>query len=272
MAETAVGIVDTWIPEKLVMRGIKLMIGIYGFIGVICIVLVLMYCIDYYASTVWDTYPRFDGVFLWIIISLNTLGALIGFYGTFKFGPIDEQMEDLEKQNENLQKELDSVDNEVTDLNQSITSFEEQIGSIISNEHDLNAQITAFTKLENALKAEARSNNTEIVNFLKEVQTLFTEFKKLQTQVEKANLLNLFYELEFRGDDEEGLSKSEFKIFMSRLDKQTAANFNKTFEEMDLNGDGTIDLNEFQRELEDMYDKINTKIEVGEKGKKKKKK
>eukprot|EP01083_Nonionella_stella_P309639 1097435_1 len=53
-----IGIVDTWIPEKLVMRGIKLMIGIYGFTGVICIVLILMYCIDYYASTVWDTYPR----------------------------------------------------------------------------------------------------------------------------------------------------------------------------------------------------------------------
>ena len=112
--------------------------------------------------------------------------------------------------------------------------------------------------MEMALKAEAKENNTEIVKFLREVQSVFGEFKLLQIQVQKANLLNLFYELEYKHDDEEGLDEEEYKMLLSRLDIETR-NKLKSFREMDQNGDGTIDLKEFQLEMDRIFNQMNTK-------------
>ena len=89
---------------------------------------------------------------------------------------------------------------------------------------------------------------------MEDVRILFMHFKELQIQVEKANLLKLYYELEFMDDDNDGLNKSEYEHFLSRLDLETAAKFKtKTFEQMDKNNDGTIDLNEFQQHIDRIY-------------------
>merc|ERR1712048_153350 len=103
-----------------------------------------------------------------------------------------------------------------------------------------------------------------------EVQALFAEFKMMQVQVEKTNLLNLFYEIEFRDDDEEGLNRKEYDMFMARLDEQTAAKF-KSFNEMDINGDNNIDMNEFQSELDRIYNRVSAISKLKSKRKDKKK-
>merc|ERR1712129_504673 len=78
--------------------------------------------------------------------------------------------------------------------------------------------------------------------------------KTMQVEVDKTNLLNLFYEIEFRDDGADGLNENEYKIFTGRLDDATAAKF-KSFREMDINGDGNIDMDEFQTELDRIYNR-----------------
>merc|ERR1711933_380948 len=88
------------------------------------------------------------------------------------------------------------------------------------------------------------------------------------------NLLNLFYELEFNDDDIPGLSQYEYQTFLARLDEDIASKFKfKTYEQMDVNGDGTIDLEEFQAELDRIYNRMDesTKLKENRVSNKKKK-
>ena len=78
----------------------------------------------------------------------------------------------------------------------------------------------------------------------------------------------MFYELEFRDDNIEGLNQNEFKQFKARLDEETAKKF-RTFKELDVDGNGTIDIDEFQKELNRIFNTLNTKL-GGYKRKKKK--
>lgn len=264
--EDAVNIVDVIVPQKLIRWIIGFVITIYGFVGIFSIILLIVYCLNYFVSTVYRSYSNYDYIFLYTIIGLISFGAFIGLYGTFKYGEIDEQMEVLDKENKKLTKQIKaaSTDNEL--LGNSISAFNLQVDTIMDNKSDLKSQIKAFQRLENELKQESKSNNQEIIEFLKEVQKLFREFKILQTTVERANLLSLFYELEFRDDDIEGLSRSEFEKFKSRLDNETAKKF-RHFDLLDTNGDETIDMNEFERECDRIFNTLSTKSMFGFKSK-----
>ena len=242
-ARNAADLVDKLVPQKLVRWTVRFIMFVYGFIGILSLLLLVFYCMDYFISFWYSDYSSYDYVFLYSIIGLCSVGAFLGLYGTFKFGEIDEQMQILKSSNENLKTQVHNVADTGEKLKDSIEEFQNQVDSIMDNENDLKAQIKAFQKLEQTLKSESKSNNAEIVGFLRDVQTLFRDFKVLQVQVEKTNLLNLFYEIEFRDDDIEGLNENEYEMFLARLDDETASKFKmKSFKEMDVNGDGTIDL------------------------------
>merc|ERR550539_489580 len=271
-ARNAADLVDLIVPQQFVRWTVRFIMFVYGFIGILSLLLLIFYCMDYFISFWYSDYSSYDYVFLYTIIGLCSVGAFIGLYGTFKFGEIDEQMQILKSSNEALKAQVNNVADTGDKLKDSIDQFQNQVDSIMDNENDLKAQIKAFQRLEQTLKSESRSNNAEIVGFLKDVQTLFRDFKVLQIQVEKTNLLNLFYEIEFRDDDIEGLNENEFDMFLGRLDDETASKFKlKSFEEMDVNADGTIDLNEFQAELDRIYNRMDASTMLKTKGKKRKK-
>jgi len=262
-------IVDKMIPPRLMSWAIKIILAIYSVIGVFCLTLLVLFCVAYLASYQYQYGSSFFKLFLYIIIGIITFGALFGMYATFKFGEIDEQLLELKEHNRQLDEQVKSVAADGDNLASSINAFSAQVDVIMDNESDLKSQIKAFNRLENELKAEARSNNKEIVQFLQDVQLLFREFKALQITVEKANLLQLFYEIELRDDGSDGLNKNEYEIFMARLDPETAQKF-KSFREMDRNGDGNIDIDEFQTELNRIYDRLD--LVVSKKGRKNAKK
>ena len=215
---------------------------------------------DLFASAVVD--DKYDGwnrdIWLRTVIGLISVGAMLGMYVTFKFGGVDEEIDALKEQNKVLMAALQDVVVDPAELQNALAQFQEQIDLICDNKLDLERQVGALDRLEKDLKAEARNNTPDIGRFLREVQGIFAEFKLLQIQVQQANLLNLFYELEFRDDDEEGLNQVEYNELVSRLDAATAEKM-KRFESIDINGDGTIDLGEFQHEIDRIFKKINTK-------------
>ena len=158
-AENAVNIVDVILPQKIVRGAMTLIIGLYGFVGVFSVALLIAYCLDYFVSTVYSTYSSYDYVFIYVLIGLITVGSLIGLYGTFKYGEIDEQMAHLEHENKKLSKRIKNVSAHGTALKTSVNAFQAQVDMIMDNKQDLKSQIKAFQTLENQLKLESKSNN-----------------------------------------------------------------------------------------------------------------
>eukprot|EP01084_Bolivina_argentea_P156274 272337_1 len=258
-AANASDIVDYIIPVKLVRFTIALVVFLYGCIALICIVTLIVYCANHFVATFYDNYNEHENIFLQVIIGLCTGGSVLGLYGTFKYGAVDEQIQILHYQNAELKDKIRDIEHiKEFELQEHIREFELHADGIKENQNDLKAQIKAFSKLESALKSQSKTDNAEMTAFVKKVSTLFSEFKTLQREVEKANLLSLFYELEFSDDNVECLNETEYEMFIGRLDVDTASKFKmRSFKELDKNNDKTIDINEFQSELDRIYKRMN---------------
>eukprot|EP01083_Nonionella_stella_P128839 390529_1 len=128
----------------------------YGFIGLICIITLIVYSANHFVATFYNTYDEHDEIFLWVIIGLCTTGSTLGMYGTFKYGAVDEQMQILQFQNAELKDSIKDVAVETENLQEHIKEFELQVDGIKENENDLKAQIKSFSKLESELKKQSR--------------------------------------------------------------------------------------------------------------------
>ena len=90
---------------------------------------------------------------------------------------------------------------------------------------------------------------------------LFAEYEYIKFQNEKAHLLSLFYDMQNADDDEDGLSPAEFKYLLYDLDEHILERFSE-FDQFDLNGDGVIDINEFETVLDNVYRDIFPNVQM----------
>ena len=82
---------------------------------------------------------------------------------------------------------------------------------------------------------------------INDVNSMYTNMKNTILSNTRAGILSAYYDAALR-DDEEGMSKSEYKRFLARLDKKTRSIFKSfgSFESI-AGEDLLIDLDEFQQ-------------------------
>ena len=103
----------------------------------------MVYIFDLYASK-WagEVYGSSrGGIILRIVIALVSVGAILGMYVTFKFGDIDEQIDELQKQNAGLVSSLEAVAVDSDDLKDALDAFQTGVDSICENKADLQSQV-----------------------------------------------------------------------------------------------------------------------------------
>jgi len=270
---------DNVLPESLVRKIVRLLVSLYGCIGCFCILALVLYCLDLLAASAIESI-EYDGYGEHILrgaIGLISVGALLGMYVTFKFGAMDEQLDRMEQENKEMLNEVKGLRDDGVRMANAVQAFDSQLDEMKDSEKKLKSQIESLDELEDELKGISTENNEEIQKWMTEVKQVFGEFQSLQILLQKANLLNLFYEMECRDDTHDGLNKEEYEAFLFRLDQQTRVKMKKTFGEMDADGDGILNLGEFQDALEKLIkmpdEPMNDTTEkAGKKGKKSKKK
>merc|ERR1711933_590678 len=148
----------------------------------------------------------------------------------------------MKEENEKLGGAIHKTDKDAEELENAMAVFLRRVESQKPS-FDVNPQVETFEKFQKDLREKTRGNSEEIDKLLKEVQKEFEEFQSLQIQLQRANLLNLFYELEGRGNDKEGLDENEYNLLLSRLDLDTAEKMGK-FKDWDkgLGRNGNINL------------------------------
>ena len=254
----ACNIVDNIISQQFIQWTIRFILIVYGSIGSLSLLLLIFYSLDYFITFWYSEYSSFDYVFLYSLIGLCSIGALIGMYGTCVFGQILHQIQSISTSNENLKKYAQSASNHTSVIEKSRDMFQFRIDSILESDQYLKAQIASFRELEKCLKSiTSKSNNSKIIALQNHTQILLRQLKQLKMEIERTKVLNLFCSLQFGDDDDEGLNEYEYKVFINRLDDEIKSKFKlKTFKDMDHNGDGTIDLAEFQAELDKIYNRM----------------
>ena len=97
---------------------------------------------------------------------------------------------------------------------------------------------------------------------LDDLNKQYDDMEYLIYENEKAHLTSIYFEASLR-DGKSGLTEKEYKRFLKMLSNKTRKEFEQQggFQYMDIDGDGIVDLDEFQKMLETVLQVINEKEE-----------
>jgi len=239
------------VGDKVLTWVVTALLFMYGSISLLAVGVLLLFFVLFFLDrfSISSLGAGIENILLVVWTCIVGIGLFLCLILKYRFGRIEEQIEILKTSNRDMTMNVERITKKGSTLRDLVKDIHSQAEHLSRHKNALKSQAAAFDRLESALRTESKANNFEITYLLKEVQDVFRDFARLQREVETADLLNLFYELEFRGDGDKGLNEAELQMLLSRCDESTAAKFS-TFEETDKNKDGNIDTKEFQKEVE----------------------
>jgi len=216
----------------------KLIVPFFVILAIICVVLTVLGAIS--------ILTQISAVFEILLCAL--IGSSAGALGVYKFGTMEEQIERLSGENSKYEGELGKLRSTTSRLKTEVTSVQASVGGLEKSVDEYQEQLKGFEPLKDELKS-VHGDNQEIHDLLESTNRLFDDMSRIAIQNEKAHLLSIYYECEFR-DSSDGMSKDEYIRFLGRLSKPQRLKFEKlgTFEEL-AGADGIIDVQEFQQIL-----------------------
>jgi len=182
-----------------------------------------------------------------LIIFLTTLvSVFIATWGTFKFGTIEMHIQRFKKQNNAFSLEIEDLRKENVRLKSNVQMVHKSVGNLKRESTNLDENIAAFDELRESLQ-DIAGDHEDMNKMINNLLNMSNNMRELSNANMKAQLLNQYYEFEFR-DDNAGMSRNEYKRFLNCLDNETRLKFEnaKSFRNLDVDGDGNIDVKEFQ--------------------------
>ena len=174
---------------------------------------------------------------------------------TFKFGTVTSNIERLKVQTHALSEKVDGF-REVQEVLQSeIKVLKTTLRQINTEKNELFKCVDKFDKLGAELEKNSATKSSAFTREVNKMSDdLWREYEYIKLQNEKADLLKLFYEQQGL-DGEDGLSPTEYEYLVFNLDENIREIF-PSFEEFDENGDGVIDIFEFDDVLDRVYKQL----------------
>ena len=173
------------------------------------------------------------------------------YLGVWKWGTVQMQIDKFKGENAKYESQLlqlssvkDRVANEVKGMQQSVDKLNKDVDSLQASLHE-------YDQLKQELE-EICGDNQDLNDMINDINGMCSGIKAAVVQNQRSHILQIYYSVQFK-DKDQGLSKSEYKRFRAKLDKETRARFDKRGNFETLSGvDHVIDLAEFQDILEDI--------------------
>eukprot|EP00485_Elphidium_margaritaceum_P011563 CAMPEP_0202686748 /NCGR_PEP_ID=MMETSP1385-20130828/2517_1 /ASSEMBLY_ACC=CAM_ASM_000861 /TAXON_ID=933848 /ORGANISM="Elphidium margaritaceum" /LENGTH=365 /DNA_ID=CAMNT_0049341395 /DNA_START=21 /DNA_END=1118 /DNA_ORIENTATION=+ len=244
------------LPKKLLQLTQYTILFGFGLITLCGFAALLFYILDQAAAVFdadLDQYLIYVGI---IVVVLTEIGCLIGCFVSFKFGTVSSNIDLLKDQTHKIADNVADFREIREMLKSQVNELKSTLRQINTEKNELYKTVNKFDKLSESLQdKDGKSKHTA---FAEECSTmvddLYGQFEKIKLANDKANLLKIFYDKQ--GDDgEDGLNPTEYEYLMFDLDEDIRERF-PTFEEFDINGDGVIDIFEFEQKLDELYEKI----------------
>eukprot|EP01084_Bolivina_argentea_P094408 169716_1 len=199
-------------------------------------------------------------VYFFIIFAVNLIGSCVGLVGVYNWGPVSEVINFFQQQNETFGSNIKQLNQIQVLLKKEVQAIQFSISKTTQTNHDLEQNLSQFDKLESELRM-ACDQNVNLVDFLDEVNKQCADLKQITYQNEKTQLLSIYLEISSRCSKRFGqasLTKDGYNRFLSRLNNVTRNEFELQggFEVMDTNGDGRVDVEEFEKMFDVVWDSI----------------
>jgi len=184
---------------------------------------------------------------------------------------------DLLKQNidqfdgltETLRQTHASLETQNTELKESVNGLAEQNDKLeetltaMTSQYDiLQEEMEKFAELRESLSSFAADSNEDLSQMVQKTMTKFDAMDSLMHDNEVVLLQQLAADVEFL-DESDGMSEKEWNRFHTRLPKRYRRIVDDqgwTFQSLDRNGDGTIDVQETSSIIQDLIRENENKI------------
>ena len=182
------------------------------------------------------------------ILGASSFLSMFSAYMIYLAGSMDDQIDRLEEENDNYQNELAKVTQTRQKLGNENDKLENTVGHLKTDADVLDEKSKEFEGLVDDLGGIAQEHE-DIHEVLSKTGKLFKQVRKVMIQIEKSQLLTMYYECAFR-DNDDTMDKNEYIRFLARLGKEERKRFKElgSFEFL-AGDDGCIDLKEFEHFL-----------------------
>ena len=193
---------------------------------------------------------------IWGLILALLIGSILGMYGIYKYGVINDHIDDMKIQNDDYKNELKKLQRQNDKFKKEVKTLKVTVTELEHDAKQLAEQTEKFEGLVDELK-EISKENKDIVNILDDTNKIFSDMRKVVLENERAHLLTAFYECAFR-DDDNAMDKSEYQRFLVRLSKKQRIRFKElgSFESL-ADETGHIDIVKFQDILEIVLEDVD---------------
>eukprot|EP01084_Bolivina_argentea_P024390 45451_1 len=250
--EREIDIEEAQLDEEI--DGYNKFIDVFGYMipyiyGVFFTVLLGLY-VTGFVQKVWKQY------LIWGMIGLLFLGSLLGMYAVYKYGVIDDHIDDMKIQNDDYKNELKKLKRQNEKFKTEVKGLKTTVSELEHDAQKLAEQTDKFEGLVGELK-EISKENDDINNILDDTNKIFADMKKVVLENERAHLLTAFYECAFR-DDDNAMDKKEYMRFLVRLTKKQRLRFQElgNFEQL-ADETGHINIDKFQDILEIVLEDVD---------------
>ena len=197
-----------------------------------------------------------DSVDGWVtfcfVIIATVVFSIIAALGVYKWGTVEEQIEIFKQENNKYEQEIDELRSTKEQLSGEVSKLQETTHALNRDVDNLKSTLSQYDELKESLQ-EICGDNQELNDLINDVNSMYSNMKNTILSNTRAGILSAYYDAALR-DDEEGMSKSEYKRFLARLDKKTRSIFKSFGIESIAGDDNIIDLNEFQQLVEKLLE------------------
>ena len=122
------------------------------------------------------------------LILLLYIGAILGMYGIYKYGVINDHIDDMKVQNDDYKYELKKLKKTNEKFKREVKTLKITVSELEHDATQLAEQSEKFEGLVDELK-EISKENKDIVNILDETNKIFSDMRKVVLENERAHLL-----------------------------------------------------------------------------------
>lgn len=195
-----------------------------------------------------------------LIIALTLYGSLLGQFGTVTFGVMGEYVNHFKDQNDEYEIENGKLKKTNEKLKSEVDRIEMSITELTKSTEQLKQRLQEFEGIRQHLSGICDENQD--VHDL--VDSLNEDIGALRLTVihnEKTALLFGFYQQCYRGEQDRGLNRQEYKRFLSGFGVEQRGYFTEkgTFDKL-AGDDGIIDMKEFQALVDEIITKYDEEM------------
>eukprot|EP01083_Nonionella_stella_P224286 798516_1 len=147
----------------------------------------------------------FGGEIVWLIVILGITfgGSMLGSYGVYKYGALEEYLDKFEEENKKFGSEIETLKETSQELKKNVHGITKSVDSLQQNEEELNDTLGQFDDIRKQLQELVGDDGEmkDINDMVDSINNGYDSMTKIVINNRKAALLATYYGVALRDGD-----------------------------------------------------------------------